>query len=152
MSGARRLVVSVVALSAVACGNKTPVRPPELIQPRPPTALVARSTPAGVALTWSRPGEYTGGGRMNDLGGFEIERAPGDAPGGFERIGTLTVDDQMRFRPQRTLEWTDASAVPKTRYAYRVIAFTLDDYRSAPAGPVTVLFDPSKVDPSRPGQ
>jgi hypothetical protein len=139
----RRLVWPALAAALLAaCGNKTPVLPPELVQPRPAGALAARPAKAGVVLTWRRPVEYTGGGRMNDLGGFLIERAPGDGPGDYARIGTLELNDQTRFRPERDMEWTDTTAVPGTRYRYRVIAFTLDDYESAPAGPVTVQFDP----------
>jgi hypothetical protein len=130
-----------------ACGNKTPLRPPEAVQPRPATSLVASSAKEGVVLTWRRPTEYTGGARMTDLGGFEIERAPAEGPADFARIGRLELDDQKRFRPQRELTWTDTTAVAGTRYRYRVFAFTLDDYQSAAAGPVTVLFDPTKAPP-----
>jgi hypothetical protein len=144
--------VATLALLAIAggsplgCGNKTPVRPPGLIQPRPATALTAHSTPSGVALNWRRPVTYSGGGRMNDLGGFDIDRAPaGGGPEDYLRVGTLTLDDQERFRQERNLEWTDTTAVPDTRYSYRVTAFTLDGYRSVPAGPVEVQFSPSKA-------
>lgn len=150
----RRLLAlaGLVALAGGACGNKTPVLPPDVIQPKPAGALLARSTRAGVQLAWRRPTEYTGGGRMNDLGGFEIERAPGDNAIAFARIGILTLDDQTRFRPQRDMQWLDPTAVPGMRYFYRVIAFTLDGYRSSPAGPVAVTFDPTKVDPPKAGQ
>jgi hypothetical protein len=152
----------VAAVASGACGNKTPVRPPELIQPRPASALVASVVPAGVQLTWRRPTEYSGGGRMTDLAGFEIERAPGDGSGDFALAGTLELDDQLRFRPQREITWTDTTVTAGTRYLYRVIAFTRDGYRSTPAGPVALLYDPAKaarkaeparkVDPSRRGQ
>lgn len=133
-----------------SCGNKTPVRPPELVQPKPATSLVARSAKDGVVLTWRRPSEYTGGGRMNDLGGFEIERAPSEGAGDFARIGRVELDDQTRFRPQRDIAWTDSTAAAGMRYRYRVIAFTLDGYESAAAGPVTVEFEPSKAPPPGP--
>ena len=133
-----------------ACGNKTNLRPPAQVQPQAATALVAASAKDGVLLTWHRPTQYTGGSRMSDLGGFDIERAPGDGTGNYARIGQMVLDDQKRFRPQRELSWTDTTAVPGTRYRYRVIAFTLDDYRSAPAGPVSVTFDPSKAPPPPP--
>ncbi len=135
-----------------ACGNKTSIRPPELVQPKPATALVARPAKDGVVLTWRRPNEYSGGGRMNDLGGFEIERAPGEGAADYARIGRLELDDQKRFRPQRDVTWTDTSAVAGARYRYRVVAFTLDGYESAPAGPVTVQFEPGKAEPPAPGQ
>ncbi len=146
------LVRAGLLLVVAACGNKTAVLPPDTIQPTPPGALLARSAVAGVQLDWRRPTEYTGGARMNDLGGFEIERAPGDSPIDFTRVGTLTLDDQTRFRPQRDMQWVDATAVPGMRYFYRVIAVTLDGYRSLPAGPVAITFDPTKVDPPQTGQ
>src|SRR4029077_4515 len=81
----RRLLAALALLAGalpLACGNKTPLRPPEMIQPRPATSLAARSTPTGVGLSWRRPVTYTGGSRMSDLGGFDIDRAP--AGGGPE--------------------------------------------------------------------
>ena len=155
--------VLLAALVAAGCGNKTPVLPPETIQPRAATALVASVVPGGVQLTWRRPTEYSGGARMRDLGGFEIQRAPGDGSGGFALVGTVELDDQFRFRPEREITWLDTTVAPGFRYLYRVIAFTVDDYRSAPAGPVAVQYDPRtaaprtgeparKVDPSRTGQ
>ena len=78
---------------------------------------------------------------MNDLGSFEIERAPGgDAAPLFAKIGTVTLEDQQRFRKERRLEWVDKDVRPGERYRYRVTAVTLDHYRSAPAGPVDVRY------------
>ena len=160
--GTWRGLALLAAVAAGACGNKTPVRPPELIQPRPASVLVASAVPAGIQLTWRRPTEYSGGGRMNDLGGFEIERAPGDGSADFALVGTVELDDQMRFRPQREITWTDTTVAPGGRYLYRVVAFTRDGYRSVPAGPVAVRYDPravesrkaapQKVDPPQRGQ
>jgi len=144
------VLLGVAGALALACGNKTPVRPPGQVQPRPPTSLEAHSTPAGVALTWRRPVTYSGGQRMNDLGGFDIDRGPaGGGPEEFLRVGTLTLNDQERFRQERTLDWTDTTAVPRTNYTYRVTAFTFDDYRSPPAS-VDVLYDPTKAPPEQP--
>jgi hypothetical protein len=147
----------MLALLAIAggvpagCGNKTPIQPPGLVQPRPPMSLEARSTPSGVALTWGRPSTYTGGRRMNDLAGFEIWRTPvGGGPEETLRVGTLTLNDQERFRQERKLEWIDTAAVPDTDYSYIVIAFTFDGYRSAPAGPVEGRFSPFKAAPETP--
>jgi len=153
----------IVALAAAGCGNKTPVLPPEMIQPRAATALVASVVPAGIQLTWRRPTEYSGGARMKDLAGFEIQRAPGDGSGDFALVGTLELDDQMRFRPQREIMWLDTAVTAGSRYLYRVITLTRDGYRSVPAGPIGIQYDPRKavprageparkVDPSRTGQ
>jgi hypothetical protein len=134
-----RVVALAVLLAAAACGHKTPPIAPQLVRPDPPGALAAISTPEGVRLTWLRPQKYSGGQRMNDLGGFTIERATAEG-GEFMEVGKLELDDQTRFRRERHLDWADRTALPGYRYRYRVIAFTLDDYHSAPAGPVTVQF------------
>jgi hypothetical protein len=135
-----RTSVLAAVLLLGACGLKTPVLPPEAVQPREAASLTANSTTGGVQLVWRRPTEYSGGKRMNDLGGFEIERA--ETAEDFVRIGDFQLSDEQRFRQDRRLEWTDASAVPGATYRYRIIAYTLDGYRSKPAGPVEVTFNP----------
>jgi hypothetical protein len=150
---ARRTACVTLAIACgllAACGKKTMLLPPEAVKPSPPAALDASSAKDGVLLTWRRPTQYTGGAHMSDLGGFEIERAPADGPGGFANVGRIELDDQKRFRPQRDITWTDTTAVPGARYRYRVISFTLDGYESVASGTATVLFDPSKAPPPSP--
>ncbi len=138
----RRLAELVLAATlVVACGVKSAPVAPELVQPEAPANLAAIASPDGVKLTWIRPLQYRGGGRMNDLGGFTIERAPADGdPAPFARVATVPVQDQERFRKDRRVEWLDRDVTPGTRYLYRVTSFTLDDYTSGPAGPVAVRF------------
>ena len=141
---AAALVLAVLALGVPACGQKGRLQAPELVRPEPPGELGAIVIPDGVRLGWLRPLRYSGGGRMNDLGGFSIERAPGDGgPPGFRQVGTVTLDDQNRFRKERRLEWVDRDVQPGERYLYRVTAVTLDGYRSPFAGPVSVRFGPT---------
>jgi len=142
----------VLALGIAACGRKSRPLPPELVRPEPPTELTAIATPEGVRLTWLRPLRYSGGRRINDLGGFAIERAPGEgAPPAFTRVGTVELTDQTRFRKERRMEWTDRAVEPGRRYLYRVTAYTLDGYRSALAGPVGVRFgQPADTTPAAP--
>lgn len=153
----------LVTLATAGCGNKTPVLPPGAIQPRAATALVASVVPGGVQLTWRRPTEYSGGTRMTDLAGFEIQRAPGDGSADFALVGTREIDDPLRFRPEREIAWLDTTVTAGSRYLYRVITLTRDGYRSVPAGPIAIQYDPRKatprageparkVDPSRTGQ
>ncbi len=126
------------ALLAAGCGAKSRPIPPELVQPEPPTGLVAKSLAEGVRLTWRRPTKYSGGKNMRDLQGFEIERAAGADGIDFTRGGTFELTDQTRFRKERTIEWTDTSAVAGTTYRYRIVAYTLDGYRSAPSESLAV--------------
>lgn len=137
----------LLAMLAVACGRRGAPRAPELVQPLPPTSLVARITADGVSLTWHRPDKYSGGDRMRDLGGFDIDRRPADAAPSapFTRVGHLELTDQYRFRQDPRIEWTDHDAEPGTRYQYQVTAFTLDGYRSPAAGPVTIVAGPGSA-------
>jgi hypothetical protein len=144
-----------LAMLVLACGRKAAPIAPELARPDPAENLAAIATPAGVKLTWLRPVKYSGGQRMNDLAGFDIDRAPGD--GGtptFVEVGTLEVPEQTRFRKERHVEWVDTTATPGARYLYRVRARTLDGSESAPAGPVAVRFgpDPSAETPAAPAK
>ena len=134
-------VLLALACALPGCGRKSRPVAPELVEPETVENLAAIATPDGVRLSWLRPTRYTGGGRMNDLGSFEIERAPGgDAAPLFAKIGTVTLEDQQRFRKERRLEWVDKDVRPGERYRYRVTAVTLDHYRSAPGGPVDVRY------------
>ena len=64
----------------------------------------------------------------------------------FTTIGTFQIDDQFRFRRERRLDWLDKDVHPGTRYIYRVTAYTLDGYRSVPAGPIAVIVGDEKKD------
>jgi hypothetical protein len=146
------VVLVAAALVSPACGRKNRPVPPETVRPEPPEGLTAVATPDGVRLGWLRPLRYSGGGKMNDLGGFEVERAPGEgAPPGFRKVGTVTVGDQERFRKERRMQWIDKEVQPGARYLYRVTAVTLDGYRSPPAGPVSVQYGPPPESPAPPG-
>jgi hypothetical protein len=144
-------VLLSAALASAACGHKNRLIAPELVRPEPPTDLAAVATPAGVRLSWLRPEKYSGGGRMNDLGGFVIERTTVSegGPSHFDKVGTLELQDQNRFRKDRRLEWVDTTAQRGMRYVYRVTAFTLDGYRSAPVGPVSLVFGAQADDDAR---
>ena len=133
------LVLVLLASMLPACGRKARPVPPELVHPEGADKLAAMATPDGVRLTWLRPTRYTGGGQMNDLGSFEIERATGDDPK-FVKVGTLVLEDQERFRKERHLEWVDKDVRSGERYLYRVTAVTIDRYRSAPAGPIAIRY------------
>jgi hypothetical protein len=145
------LVLVVIAVVSPACGRKSRPLAPETVRPEPPEDLTAVVTPDGVRLSWLRPLRYSGGGKMNDLGLFDIDRAPGeDAAPEFRKVGAVTLEDQERFRKERRMQWTDNDVRPGERYLYRVTAVTLDGYRSPPAGPVSVQYGPPR-EPAPPG-
>jgi hypothetical protein len=137
-----RAVAAALGLGLVAaCGLKSSPVAPQLVQPTPPASVHAASVRAGVRLSWRRPVRYTGGGRMRDLEGFEIDRAPTPS-GPFARVERIDLTDQQRFRPQRDLEWTDPNVIVGEQYVYRVISVTVDGDRSAPSPLVTIRHDP----------
>jgi fibronectin type III domain protein len=135
----RGLRAAAVAVALAACGLKNNPVAPELVRPLAPAKVTAASTRDGVELRWRRPTAYTGGGRMRDLAGFDVERAAVTA-GPFAKVGTLALTDQQRFRQQRDITWTDREVEPGTEYVYRVIAFTTDGSRSAPSSPVQIRY------------
>jgi hypothetical protein len=133
------LRAAAVAVALAACGLKNDPVAPELVRPLPPAGLKASSTRDGVELRWRRPTAYTGGGRMRDLGGFDVERAA-EVAGPFTKIGMLTLTDQQRLRQEHDLTWTDREVEPGTDYVYRVIAFTTDGSRSAPSSTARIRY------------
>ena len=135
MTRALRVVAALAVLAS--CGRKSAPVAPELVRPKAPGALSASSISDGIRLVWQRPLSYTSGHRMNDLGRFLIERSVGE-DGEFVRVGELEMDDRMRFRKERRLEWVDHDVTLGQLYRYRVTSETLDEYRSRPAGPVSI--------------
>lgn len=143
------LALALAVVVGTACGRKGQPLPPELVVPSPPGRLVARATPEGIMLSWTRPDRYTSGRTMKDLGQFVIERAPADAePAKWTKRTTITLDDRLRFQKQRTFEWLDRDVVAGAGYQYRVTSVTIDRDRSTPAGPVTARFGSASAPPS----
>jgi hypothetical protein len=144
-----RLLV-VVLLATAACGVRNQPLAPELVQPEPPSALVAKSLAEGVRLTWRRPLKDSGGKSMRDLQGFDIERADGGESVDYTHVGTFELTDQTRFQKERVISFTDTSAVANATYRYRIIAYTLDGYRSAPSESLVVTHrvSPATAAPS----
>jgi len=136
---ARLLSVVFLALIVAGCGRKAAPRPPEDVAPAAITDLSATDTPEGITLSWSRPKAYIDGSRMNDLGGFIIERAAGsDAAATFATLGKVAVSDHERFQQQRRFRLTDPTTIVGAPYLYRVVSFTIDEYVSAPSNVVAV--------------
>jgi hypothetical protein len=133
-------VVLAAVVSLPGCGTKSSPRPPEFVRPQTIDDLTARSVAQGIRLTWTRPVKTMDGRSMPDLDGFVVTRAveePATAPVDlvFEPIATLHLDDRGRFRKVRKVTYEDRTVVPGQRYVYRIVAFTLDRYVSAPSAP-----------------
>lgn len=146
MTRALRILAALILLAA--CGRKGPPVAPELVQPRSPGALTAASIADGVRLVWQRPLTYTSGRHMNDLGQFLVDRAAGEGAD-FVRVGVIELDDRLRFRKERRLEWVDHDVIQEERYLYRVTAETIDGYRSRPAGPVSIRYQQPPPAPAK---
>lgn len=140
---------AALAIALAACGLKNDPVAPELVRPTPPVRLSAKSVKDGVELRWRRPTQYTGGARMRDLGGFDIERAPASGTP-FTKVGTLSLSDQQRFRQQRDMSWTDPNVEPGAEYLYCIIAYTADGSRSDRSDVVHVRYTPPPPAPAKP--
>jgi hypothetical protein len=126
----------LLVLTALACGRRGPVRPPEDILPAPISDLQAKQAAGGVELTWGRPTTYVDGSRMLDLGRFDIQRAGNGED--FTSRTIVEVSDRDRFRQVKRFRYLDREITPGSTYRYRVVTSTLDGYVSAPSNIVTV--------------
>jgi hypothetical protein len=134
------------AISVIGCGVKSPPMAPELVVPERIVGLDATSEKNGVLLSWERPERTAGGGKMRDLGSFEIDRAENTA--GFQPLIQIAVTDQDRFQQQRKFTWLDAGAEVGHHYRYQVISMTLDAYRSDPSNEAQITRELPKPPPN----
>jgi hypothetical protein len=127
--------LAACALSAgllSACGRKADPRPPEFVIPRSAEPVEATNVIDGIQLRWRRPRTYVDGTTLEDLGSFVILRTCGSELE-FREIGTIPVTDRERFRKTRAFNLVDHDVAIGSICRYRVVAMTLDEYRSAPA-------------------
>jgi hypothetical protein len=140
---------SAAALAAIllaGCGVKSPPIPPERAVPERIVGLDATSQKNGVLLSWERPDETAGGGKLRDLGSFEVERAENSGP--FEDLIEIPVTDQDRFQQQRRFSYLDAGAQVGHHYRYQVISSTVDSYRSDPSNEAEITHELPKPPPN----
>jgi hypothetical protein len=146
----RAALISAVALAAalftIGCGVKSPPIPPEQAVPERIVGLNASSEKDGVLLSWERPDHTAGGGKMRDLGSFEVDRA--EDTGAFRSLTEIPVTDQDRFQQQRKFTYLDAGAQVGHHYRYQVISSTLDAYRSDPSNQAEITHALPKPPPS----
>jgi hypothetical protein len=141
----RSLLVALIFVSlALACGKKGDPRAPELAIPQTISNLSARSGPAGIALTWSRPTEYVDGTELKDLASFvifrkEISQSCPDCPVPYRQLTIVNVEDQEKFVKQRQYRFEDQEVRPKAIYRYRISSQLFDGSLSAPSNEVEIV-------------
>lgn len=123
--------IAVFVALLAACGRKALPRPPQWVIPESPAPLEVSVVDDVTKLAWRRPSKYVDGKPLDDLGRFDVERACFGLP--WEKVAELEVGDRERFRRNRSFAWIDRSPRPADPCHYRVTAFTLDGYASAPA-------------------
>jgi len=140
------LLMAGVVLLHPGCGIKSKPEPPEAVRPQRITDLIAVSVETGVRLRWGRPEHYSGGGRMRDLGKFEILRSSGgELP---SVVSVIEVNDLQRFRQQRHFSYVDTNTVIGNHYRYRVVSFTTDGYESLPSNQAEIVRTKPKPPPN----
>ena len=135
----RGLAVMLLATATltVACGRKTPVRPPEFVAPATIVDLEAANVAAGVALAWRRPRQTADAKPLLDLDAFVVERALPGLP--FAFLTRVQVPDRDRLRQQKRFTFVDTTTLLGEAYRYRVQSVTEDGYFSAPSNIVDIV-------------
>jgi hypothetical protein len=134
LTRAAPLVAALALLVAMpsACGRKGAPRPPQWVVPNSPEPVLVEDADRGVRIAWKRPRAYADGSSLDDLGSFEIERAC-EPDTTFRTVGVVRLFDRDRFRKEREFSVIDLDVPPGIPCRYRVIAVTIDEYRSDPA-------------------
>jgi Prokaryotic lipoprotein-attachment site len=125
-------VAFAAAVGFLGCGRKGPPRPPQFVIPESPAPVRVAPVADGLEVTWRRPREYADGTALEDLGGFDVYRSCGEGDAWIP-VATLPVSDRERFRKGQSFAFVDRSVHPDAPCRYRVVAATLDGYRSPPA-------------------
>ncbi len=136
----------LVAVLMTGCGVKSPPIPPERAIPQRIVGLEATAEKKGVMLSWARPDQTAGGGKLSDLGSFDVERA--ENTGAFQQLIEIPVTDQDRFQQQRKFTYLDGGAEVGHHYRYQVISSTLDGYRSEPSNLAEITYQLPKPPPN----
>jgi hypothetical protein len=140
IAGATWILAAVLLAVAIApgCGVKNAPIPPEAARPQQILDLEAIPERRGIQLTWSRPEQYASGKSMNDLGGFTVMRADGQAQ--YQPIVEVPVTDRERFQVAARFTYTDNTAAPNHFYRYEVVSHTTDGYKSLPSNEAALSY------------
>jgi len=130
------------------CGKVGPPRLPELAVPLAPQPVAVRNLARGLEITFRRPRRYLDGVPLDDLGSFEVSRSCEPTPG-FVPVADVPVVDHGRFQKQGEISLVDFDPRPGQLCTYRVVAVTLDGYRSAPADSTPTLREAPPADVTR---
>jgi hypothetical protein len=140
------MAVLTASFSVMGCGVKSPPIPPERAVPERIVGLDATSQKNGVLLSWERPDRTAGGGKLRDLGSFEVDR--GENTGPFQQLVQIPVTDQDRFQQQRKFSYLDTGAEVGHHYRYQIISSTMDSYRSDPSNEAEITHELPKPPPN----
>jgi hypothetical protein len=143
------LLLATAAIASVAflgCGVKSQPIPPESARPEKIVSLEAVNAKEGVRLTWDRPDNYAGGGKMKDLGSFTISRTQEGKPP--EKIGDIQVNDEGRFQVQQTFTFIDGNTIMGKTYHYQVTSSTTDGYVSEASNDATIARKAASAPPN----
>ena len=89
---------------------------------------------------------HAGGGRLRDLGSFEIERA--ENTDAFRRWPRLRSPTRIAFSSSASLPIWIAAAEVGHQYRYQMISSTLDGYRSDPSNEAEITYQLPKPPPN----
>ena len=66
----------------------------------------------------------------------------------FEEIARVPVTDRGRFQKAKRFDYLDTKLLPGATYHYRIVAYTTDDYYSAPSGAAEITWNPPGSTPA----
>lgn len=124
------MLAAALATLVVACGLRTPVRPPEDSAPVIPGEVTATRRDAAVVVRWKRAEKSVDGMRLDDLTAFAVERRPAGEES-WQRVAKVDVVDQEKFRRRKDFSWRDEGA-GNANATYRVIAICADGQEGPP--------------------
>ena len=117
-------LIGSLLLILLACGKKTPPKPPQAVRPRPPEDLNVSLHFWGAELSFKIPRKKVDGNPLDGLKGFRILRRaePVSGPKRFyEKEFFIPLDSKM-FETLKRYHFNDRALKPGFRYFYEVRA------------------------------
>lgn len=129
-------LLCLLLLSAVSCGRKDDIRPPEEYAPAPVVQPEFAWDGATVVLRWLPPADNASGEELLDLAYFEVQRRAlrkQIEEAEFETIGTVPHRSEQAETTMPVYSFTDSDVVPGEIYQYVLIPVNEDDVKGVPA-------------------